>query len=91
MMRRRNDDPHARLRELTDLYRLGVGLTVVAFGTGLIYATGIGKNQQTVGFLLLAWSGGMLWGCWWIRSQRRRLKAEIEAGAGVAQSMSVRR
>jgi hypothetical protein len=59
----------------TFLLRSCIGIALIGFIIGLIYATGIGQNHRTAGFILIALSVGCLYPCWVMARIRHRLRA----------------
>lgn len=69
--------PPANTEEgLTFTLRFVVVVIVIFLVVGFIYATGIGKNHQGAGILLLVCAAASLYPCWLLVRIRRNLRAE---------------
>ena len=75
--------PPANTKEgLTFTLRFTVGLIVIFLVVGFIYATGIGKNHQTLGILLFACAVACLYPCWLLVRIRRKVRAQSPKRGG---------
>jgi hypothetical protein len=63
----------------TFFLRSSIGITLVGLTVGLIYATGIGQNNRTAGFILIALAVANLYPCWVMARIRQRLRARSGA------------